>query len=56
MIRNLIYFTFNSISGGDTRSRLAENLDPAGTYLIMKNYGTLAALVGLWVEQLSFLK
>jgi len=36
--------------GGETRSRLAENLAPAGTYLIVKNSGTLAVSVRLWVE------
>ena len=38
------------LSGGETRSRLAENLAPAGTYLIVKNPGTLAVTVRLWVE------
>ncbi|WP_379968037.1 hypothetical protein [Epilithonimonas sp. UC225_85] len=38
------------LSGGETRSRLAENLAAAGTYLIVKNPGTLPVSVRLWVE------
>lgn len=38
------------LSGGDTKSRLAETLAPEGTYLIVKNPGTLPVSVRLWVE------
>lgn len=38
------------LSGGETRSRLVENLAPEGTYLIVKNPGTLPVSVRLWVE------
>ena len=38
------------LSGGDTKSRLAETLAPQGTHFIIKNSGTLSATVRLWVE------
>lgn len=38
------------LSGGDTKSRLAETLAPQGIYFIVKNSGTLAVTVRLWVE------
>lgn len=38
------------LSGGETKSRLAENLAAEGTYLIVKNPGTLPVSIRLWVE------
>lgn len=38
------------LPSGDTKSRLAETLAPEGTYLIVKNPGTLPVSVRLWVE------
>lgn len=38
------------LSGGETRSRLAENLASAGTYLIVKNPGAISVTIRLWVE------
>lgn len=38
------------LPGGDTKSRLAETLAPDGTYLMVKNSGTLPVTVRLWVE------
>ena len=38
------------LPGGVTKSRLAETLAPEGTYLIVKNSGTLPVSVRLWVE------
>lgn len=38
------------LPGGVTKSRLAETMAPEGTYLIVKNAGTLPVSVRLWVE------
>ena len=38
------------LPAGDTKSRLAETLAPDGTYLMVKNSGTLPVRVRLWVE------
>lgn len=38
------------LSGGETRSRLAENLAASGTYFIVKNSGSEAVSIRLWVE------
>lgn len=38
------------LNPGETRSRLAENLAPAGVYLVVKNAGTIPAKIRIWVE------
>lgn len=38
------------LSGGETRSRLAENLADSGTYFIVKNSGNATVSIRLWVE------
>jgi hypothetical protein len=39
-----------TLNGGETRSRLAQNLAPAGVYLVVKNAGVGQADVKVWVE------
>lgn len=38
------------LNAGETRSRLAENLAPFGTFLVVRNPGTSAGNLKIWVE------